>query len=134
VPSIQTPTRCLNILLVESDPKSRALLDRVLTAAAYHVHTAGSYAQARELALELGDSLDVVMSPMTLPDGDGVGLMSELRDLCGCRTVCLTADQGCIDDEDRCARAGIDRCVPRVQMLLPLRMRAASRGVDHPNN
>jgi CheY-like chemotaxis protein len=113
------PPRHLHILLVESNPESRALMDRVLTAAAYEVHTAASYAEARELALELGEDLDVVMAPMDLPDGDGVGLMSELHDLCGCRTVCLTGPDGS-DDDGRCAAAGIDRCVPQVQMFTTL--------------
>jgi response regulator RpfG family c-di-GMP phosphodiesterase len=128
VPSTHTSARCLNVLLVESDADSRALLNRVLSAAAYHVHTADSSAQAREVAAELGDDLDVVMAPTTLPDGDGVGLMSELHDLFGCRTICLTGNPGAIDDEDRCFHAGIDRCVPRVVMLgVP-----GSRGVRKP--
>jgi CheY-like chemotaxis protein len=78
------------------------------------VHTAASVAQARQVAGEMGEELDVVFSPLALPDGDGLGLMTELHNRYGCRTVCLINGDGPSADEGRrCAQAGIDRCVPR---------------------
>lgn len=112
--STNAPARRLHVLLIESDPDVRFVMDRMLTASAYDVHTADSVEQARQVAGEMGEDLDVVVSPLALPDGDGLGLMTELHDRYGCRTVCLTeCAETAAEESCKCAHAGIDRCIPR---------------------
>src|SRR5436190_22257542 len=80
MPISNASSRRLHVLLIESDPDVRFMMDRILTASAHDVHTADSVEQARQVAGEMGEALDVVVSPLALPDGDGLGLMTELHD------------------------------------------------------
>ena len=84
----QGKKRRLRILLVEDHEATRTTLTLLLTRRGYKVKTAASVAEARALAQK--EKLDLVVSDIGLPDGDGYGLMAELRDKFGLKGIALT--------------------------------------------
>ena len=56
-------------------------MSRLLSAAGYHVKTAGSVASALNLACN--EPFDVVVSDIGLPDATGYDLMEQVRQRCG---------------------------------------------------
>src|SRR3954471_4293043 len=101
--------RAMRILLVEDHHDTREGLRRMLERSGHHVKGAGTCADALILAAEMSiGRLDVIVSDVGLPDGDGVELMQTVMSRHACRAVALT---GWGEDEDlkRYAAAGIDR-------------------------
>ena len=109
------PTRPPRVLVVDRHPDTLTQLERLLTACGYDVRTADCCAAAR--ASLVGDTPHVVVSEIWLGDGDGVDLLRELKQACGCGTIAHTAC-GMADDVARCRAAGIDR-----HLLKPLGVR-----------
>ena len=66
-----------HILLVDDDPEVLRMLQRVLAGDGYAVQTAPSAEKALDLARQ--DSFDVVLSDLSLPNLDGLGLLRALR-------------------------------------------------------
>lgn len=91
------------ILLVEDHEATRAALVQLLTRRHYVVVTAGSVAEARQLASR--EKFDLVLSDIGLPDGNGYALMTELRDTFGLRGIALTG-YGTEQDVARAKNAG----------------------------
>lgn len=81
-------TAGLCILLVEDHEGTRTALTRLLTRRHYKVLAAASVAEALMLAGQGG--IDLVVSDIGLPDGDGFALMAELRKEHGLRGIALT--------------------------------------------
>lgn len=67
------------ILLVEDEDAVRAFASRALVSRGYEVHEASNGAEALELMGELGDSIDLVVSDVVMPEMDGPSLFRELR-------------------------------------------------------
>jgi len=67
----------VRILLVEDDPRMRALVRRGLGEHAHAVETAGSLAQARDLIAR--QVFDVAVFDVMLPDGSGLDLVRDVR-------------------------------------------------------
>jgi CheY-like chemotaxis protein len=80
--------RRLRLLLVEDHVATRQSLMRLLQRRGYEVESAGSVAQARDLAAR--SSFDLVVSDIGLPDGTGYELMAGLRDQAGLRGIALS--------------------------------------------
>lgn len=76
------------ILLVEDHEPTRTTLARLLTRRRHHVVEAGTLAAARECAS--ANNLDLIISDIGLPDGDGHTLMSSLRDAYGLPGIALS--------------------------------------------
>jgi CheY-like chemotaxis protein len=70
-------------------------------------------------------SLDLVISDIDLPDGDGVELMCLVKDRLRCPAVALTG-HGMGGDVRRCAEAGIDR-----HLLKPVGVLQLEREMKH---
>ena len=81
-------TRNRSILLVEDHEATRTTLSLLLTRRGYKVLTAASVAEARTAAKK--EKIDLVVSDIGLPDGDGYVLMAELRDHFGLKGIALT--------------------------------------------
>ncbi|HEY7119622.1 MAG TPA: response regulator [Tepidisphaeraceae bacterium] len=101
----------LSLLLIDDHDDTREGLRRLLGHRGYQVLAAGTCAEALALAGRMSAGrLDVIISDVGLPDGDGVELMTLIKARHGCRSVALTGfgDQ---DDLRRYAQAGIDHCL-----------------------
>lgn len=77
------------ILLVEDHDATRAAIAHLLSRRDYEVLAAGSVAEARALARSTG-RIDLLISDIGLPDGNGFDLMAELRELHPLKGIALT--------------------------------------------
>jgi len=96
-------SRASRILLVEDDVVTVRVLARLLRGSGFDVTTAGSVAEASDVAQ--GGGFDLVVSDIGLPDGTGWDLMPRLREHGICRGIALTGF-GLDDDEQRSRDAG----------------------------
>jgi CheY-like chemotaxis protein len=78
----------LRVLLVEDHEPTRIALANLLSRRKYVVITAASVGEAQIMADRT--KLDVIISDIGLPDGNGYDLMSKLRDDFGLRGIALT--------------------------------------------
>jgi CheY-like chemotaxis protein len=82
-------------LLVKDHEPTRTTLTHLLVSRNYNVLSAGSIAQAREIAAQ--ETIDFVISDIGLPDGNGNELMKGLRESHGLKGVAL-AEYGTEED------------------------------------
>ncbi|MCW4114414.1 PAS domain-containing protein [Aurantimonas sp. MSK8Z-1] len=68
-----------SILLVEDEDHVRAGNVRALKMRGYEVHEASSGLEALELMQEIGETIDLVVSDVVMPEMDGPTLLTELR-------------------------------------------------------
>ena len=81
----------------------------MLERSGHHVQGAANCADALVLAAEMSvGRLDVIVSDVGLPDGDGVELMRTVMSRHACRAIAVTGWGG-KDDLSQYADAGIDR-------------------------
>ncbi|MEM8751127.1 MAG: ATP-binding protein, partial [Pseudomonadota bacterium] len=67
------------IVFVEDEDAVRAVGTRTLQTRGYDVHEAENGAEALELIEELGDTVDLVVSDVVMPEMDGPSLLNEVR-------------------------------------------------------
>ncbi|MDR1109999.1 MAG: sigma 54-interacting transcriptional regulator [Deltaproteobacteria bacterium] len=67
------------ILLVDDEDNYRLVMGQLLEAQGYHVVEAGSGREALEIFLE-GPGMDLVMTDITMPDGDGLELLARIKE------------------------------------------------------
>lgn len=103
LPSAASPLPATRILLVEDHEPTRRTLDQLLQRRGYQVVSAATVAEARQAAAT--QDVDLVISDLGLPDGDGATLMTELRARHGWRGIALTG-YGMEEDIARCRAAG----------------------------
>jgi signal transduction histidine kinase len=82
-PAPQPPSPGLRLLVVEDHLDTLATLKRLLTRRGYAVRTAGSIAEALDVARE--NDFDLLISDIGLPDGRGTQLLERLEIQCGRR-------------------------------------------------
>lgn len=70
------------VLLVEDDDALRRLCERILRKHDYQVLAAADGAEAVRICRRAGDSLDVIVTDVVLPDSSGIDLAVQLRQLC----------------------------------------------------
>ena len=90
-PSDATPARPgqpLRLLVVEDHADTARVLSRLLERGGHRVRTAGSAAEAMELAAS--ESYDLVVSDIGLPDATGYHLMRDLRERYGLTGLAMT--------------------------------------------
>ncbi len=68
-----------SVLVVEDHDSTRKALHRLLSSRRYSVHSAGSVEAA--LAVARQDRIDIIVSDLGLPDGDGYSLMKRIKTL-----------------------------------------------------
>jgi signal transduction histidine kinase len=78
----------IRILLVEDHEPTRVALTQLLSRRKHDVLPAVSLSEARSIARQ--EKLDLVISDIGLPDGDGYTLMAELRENFGLKGIALT--------------------------------------------
>jgi PAS domain S-box-containing protein len=93
----------LRVLLVEDHPDTREVLTALLNASNCVVETAGSVAEALQLAAT--EVFDVAVSDLGLPDGTGYDLMKQLRDRHRIRGIALSG-YGMEEDQQRSREVG----------------------------
>jgi two-component system nitrogen regulation response regulator NtrX len=119
------------ILIIEDQESFRTTVMQLL--GVYNeIQGAGTLAEARILLQK--QSFDVVILDKTLPDGDGISLISEIKsDSPNTVTIVLTAD-GDFNTMKKCIRSGADDYVVKTSDIIPhLLVRipiAASRKAD----
>jgi CheY-like chemotaxis protein len=105
----RTPKTGPLVLLVEDSRDTREMYVVALGMSGFRTAEAGTAAEARAAAHALRP--DVIVSDLTLPDGDGCDLCAELLrhpDTRHIPTIALTGRSG-EQDMDRCATAGCAR-------------------------
>ena len=93
----------VRILLVEDHEPTRTALAHLLKRRNYSVSTAASLEEARQISK--GESFDLLISDIGLPDGNGYDLMQELADRHCMKGIALTG-YGMDRDIDRSTEAG----------------------------
>ncbi|HEV2292413.1 MAG TPA: response regulator [Tepidisphaeraceae bacterium] len=93
----------LRVLLVEDDEDSREAFRRLLTARRYEVHTAEDCRSALDVAAR--QPIDLLVSDIDLPDGNGCGIMDAVRRMYRVPGIAVTG-YGTADVRARCTAAG----------------------------
>jgi len=78
----RTPSLC--VLLVEDHADTRLALEKFLKALGHRTKVAQNMAEALLLGSAEREKIDLLLSDIRLPDGDGWELLRQLRE-CGCR-------------------------------------------------
>lgn len=102
-PDFPVKTNGIRVLLVEDHEPTRTALTQLLMRRSYKVVTAGSIAEARVVAA--GQSFNLVVSDIGLPDGNGYDLMAELQKNGAVKGIALTG-YGMEQDVARSRQAG----------------------------
>ncbi len=105
-----------SILLVEDHLPTRVALDRLLKRRNFKVFVAGTAGEARALAQ--ADRIDILISDIGLPDGNGYDLMAELKKKYGLRGIALTG-YGMEEDIARSRANGFD-----IHLIKPVSIQA----------
>jgi two-component system CheB/CheR fusion protein len=93
----------LRIMIVEDHDDSARMLGRLFEMRGHTVFTAATLAQAREIGAGQR-ALDLIISDLALPDGDGCEL-AELARECGAKAIAVTGC-GMPGDVDKARAAG----------------------------
>jgi CheY-like chemotaxis protein len=104
------------VMVVEDHADTLVLMGRLLSLARADGVPVATCAAAREAARTLG-RFEVVIADVTLPDGDGVALLSELKAGYGCRTVAVSG----YDAPEGALPAGVDVWISKPVNLTELR-------------
>lgn len=119
-----------SVLLVEDDRELRLTLREALAVEGYRVQAAASVADALALLSHayLGESPDLVLLDLGLPDGEGDALLAHLRRDAGVPVIVISARHG-DDPKVRLLDAGADDYLVKPFSLAELlaRMRVALR-------
>jgi CheY-like chemotaxis protein len=99
------PTDC-HLLLVDDHTDTLLAAAKYLRRCGFTVHTASSFAEA--VAVAQAQRVDVLITDLGLPDGDGCALFEEIRATAPVRGLAVTG-YGMSDDVERCRRAGFER-------------------------
>src|SRR5262245_20550401 len=70
------------ILVVDDEPAVRHVVELMLGAAGYRVYTAGSASEAISVAERLECRVDLLLTDMQMPHGDGHELIAAMRRMC----------------------------------------------------
>lgn len=118
------------VLIIDDEPTLRALMSRVIELEGYHVLQATTVKEALKI---LGkENVQVVISDVKLPDGNGVDLTAKLKaEFAGIEVIVLTA-YGTIEDGVRAIKNGAFDYLAKgdhQDKILPLLSRAAEKAV-----
>jgi two-component system CheB/CheR fusion protein len=117
------PAKLLRILLVEDHADTAAAMAELLSGLGHKVTVAGGMAAAlaaveRRAAGNSGPALDLVISDLGLPDGNGHELMRKLSRRYGLKGIALSG-YGMEDDREKSLQAGFSR-----HLTKPVQLRA----------
>jgi two-component system CheB/CheR fusion protein len=120
---VEAPAKLLRILLVEDHADTAAAMADLLSGLGHKVTVAGGVAAAlaaveRLTAGKSGPALDLVISDLGLPDGNGHELMRKLSRRYGLKGIALSG-YGMEDDREKSLQAGFSR-----HLTKPVQLRA----------
>jgi CheY-like chemotaxis protein len=95
----------MRILIVEDHLDSAELMARLLRRAGHHVQITQSVTDALHVAKADGETFDLVLSDVSLPDGSGLELMPKLREAGVRHGIAIS---GTADDATRAGEAGFN--------------------------
>jgi PAS domain S-box-containing protein len=110
-----------SILLVEDHTPTRVALERLLQRRNFQVFVAETAAEARGVAKE--EKIDIVISDIGLPDGNGYDLMAELEGLYSVKGIAMTG-YGMDSDVARSRSMGFS-----VHLMKPVSMQALDAAI-----
>ncbi|MEA2559315.1 MAG: hypothetical protein QOH06_819 [Acidobacteriota bacterium] len=116
----ETPPARLRVLLVEDHSDTAAALADLMRLHGHDVRIAGTVAQALSAAAE-ESRIDLVISDLGLPDGNGQDLMRQLAERFGLRGIALSG-YGMEEDLRRSREAGFERHLTKPVNLEALEM------------
>jgi PAS domain S-box-containing protein len=119
--------RTLHILLVEDHADTAMALAELLTTRGHRVSVAGSVGEGLAAAAAStgnGNGIDVVVSDLGLPDGNGLDLMRELSARYGLKGIALSG-YGMEEDIQRSRAAGFD-----LHLTKPVKFQALVAAID----
>ena len=112
-PKMGGPAR---VIVVEDHADTLVLMGRLLSSVRADGVPVATCAAAREAARTLG-RFQVVIADVTLPDGDGLELLAELKAAYGCRTIAMSG----YDAPEGGLPAGVDLWISKPVNLTELR-------------
>jgi two-component system response regulator PilR (NtrC family) len=116
------PAGMPRVIVVEDHADTLVLMGKLLSMVKVDGVPVATCAAAREAAQTLG-RFDVVIADVTLPDGDGVELLTELKKQYGCRTVAMSG----YDSPEEGLPAGVDLWIAKPVNLTELRRAVLTR-------
>jgi CheY-like chemotaxis protein len=126
--------RPLRILLVEDDATIREALNKLVDALGHRAHVTQNVREALDLAVSENEAFDLLLSDISLPDGDGWELLRCLSEA-GLRPQRAIAISGrcSVQDLARSQEAGFDRhfCKPIETGVLEAILREAAEKAAH---
>jgi CheY-like chemotaxis protein len=126
--------RPLRILLVEDDATIREALNKLVDALGHRAHVTQNVREALDLAVSENEAFDLLLSDISLPDGDGWELLRCLSEA-GLRPQRAIAISGrcSVQDLARSQEAGFDRhfCKPVETGVLEAILREAAEKAAH---
>jgi CheY-like chemotaxis protein len=126
--------RALRILLVEDDAAYRQALNGLAQTLGHQTHVAQNMSQALDLGISENEAFDLLLSDISLPDGDGWELLRCLSEA-GLRPRRAIAISGrcSVQDLARSQEAGFDRhfCKPIETGVLEAILREAAEKAPH---
>nr|WP_283777735.1 TMAO reductase system sensor histidine kinase/response regulator TorS [Sansalvadorimonas sp. 2012CJ34-2] len=118
------PIRKYNILLVEDNPLNRTVAEGYLSHLGQSVTSAPSCEDARKAVQE--QSFDLVLMDINLPDGDGVSLTRELRQITSDDLPVIAISAHAFrEDQERFLASGMSACLGK-----PLRLNELSHKIS----
>lgn len=94
------------ILIVDDDPVTKEMIRVALTSPDTHILTTGSCLEAISLFAKNSSDIDIGIFDYILPDGDGLKLLSDIRNMGRCFPVILITAYGTEDVAIRAIRSG----------------------------
>ena len=96
----------LKVLVIEDHEDTAILMTQMLNEMGHSIVKANSVASAVEVLTR--DKIDLIISDIGLPDGNGVTLIYAVRQFCQVPAIAITG-YGTPEDVERCLNAGFDK-------------------------
>lgn len=114
----------MKILVVEDDPSLREIMQKSLEKERYIVETAPDYYTARQKANDY--DYDCILLDIMLPDGNGLNLLKELKEIRKQDSVIIISAKDSLDDKVTGLDLGADDYLPKPFHLAELQARIKS--------
>ena len=101
---------CLKVLVIEDHEDTAIVMARMLEDMGHNIVSANSVASAVDILIR--EKIDLIVSDIGLPDGNGVSLIHAIRAFCNAPAIALTG-YGMREDVARCLNAGFNKHVTK---------------------
>ena len=102
--------RALKVLVIEDHEDTAIVMARMLEDMGHNIVPASSVASAVDILTR--EKVDLIISDIGLPDGNGVSLIHAVRTFCDAPAIALTG-YGMREDVERCLNAGFNKHVTK---------------------